>query len=334
MRFVESAPKRLVDTKEMPKTEWLEWRRKGITGTDTAAIFGMNEYKSPYQCYQDKLGLLPEVEDNNRMRFGRDFEAIVAKWFSEDTGFKVENRHAIFQSAEFPWMLANIDRWIVGQKAILECKTAFYMFQKEKWGPDGSDEVPDEYLFQIYHYMIVFGVRVGYLSVVFTDTKESRNYKFDLNEDLAEQIIDGTREFWHNNVLAKIEPDLSTMEDVVSKYPSNTEAALVASAPMLELCKAHEINRQEIKEMEASQDKLKVEIGTFIGNHRELLVDENGKVLAAFSTPKPREMVSASKLKKLSPEIYEDVSYLSDPKRTVGMRWQTLKNMVNQNDEV
>ena len=153
-----------------------------------------------------------------------------------------------------------------------------------------------------------------------------------MNEDLAEQIIDGTREFWHNNVLPKIEPDLSTMEDVVSKYPTNTEAALVASEPMLELCKAHEINRQEIKEMEASQTKLKVEIGTFIGNHRELLVDENGKVLAAFTTPKPREMVSAPKLKKLSPEIYQDVSYLSEPKRTVGMRWQTLKGMVNQDE--
>jgi len=330
MRFVESAPKRLVDTKEMPKSEWLEWRRKGVTGTDTAAIFGMNQYKSPYQCYQDKLGLLPEIEDNNRMRFGRDFEDVVAKWFVEETGFKVQRENAIFQAAEFPWMLANIDRRVLLEKAILECKTALYMFQKDKWGPAGSDEVPDEYLFQVYAYMIVFGVRTGYLAVIFTDTKEFRHYKFDLNEELAEQIIDGTREFWHNNVLAKIEPDLSTMEDVVSKYPTNNGAALVASEPMLELCKAHEINRQEIKEMEASQTKLKVEIGTFIGNHRELLVDVDGKVLAAFTTPKPREMVSIPKLKKLSPEIYGDVSYLSEPKRTVTPRWQTLKNMVEE----
>jgi len=332
MKFVEKAPIRLVDTKDMPKSDWLDWRRKGVTGTDVAAIFGMSQYKSPYQCYQDKLGLLPEIEDNNRMRFGRDFEDTVAKWFAEDNGFKVENRYAIYQSAAFPWMLANIDRWIVGERAILECKTATYMFQKEKWGPSGSDEVPDEHLFQVYHYMIVFGVRTAHLAVVFTDTKEARYYKFELNEDLAEQIIDGTKDFWENNVLAKVEPDLETMEDVISKYPADTKAALVADDDAKALCIQHEIQRQKKKECEDVMEDLKVEIGKVLGEHKELLVDKDGKALAAFSTAKPRRMVKASTLKQLSPDIYDEVSYLTDPKRSVGLKWQTLKHMVDQDD--
>lgn len=333
MKFIEKPPIRMVETKDMSKDEWLDHRRKGVTGTDVSAIFGMNQYKSAYQCYQDKLGLLPEIEDNNRMRMGRDMEDVVAKWFVEDTGFRVENRYAIFQSAQFPWMLANIDRWIVGQKAVLECKTAMYMFQKEQWGESGTDEVPDSYLFQIYHYMIVFGVRTGYLAVIFTDTKEFRVYKFNLNEDLAQQIIDGTMDFWHENVLAKVEPDLVTMEDVISKYPNDTKASLVADDGTLQLCLAHERQRQLKKDCEDVMEDLKIEIGKVIGEHRELLVDKDGKALAAFTTGKPREMVKASKLKQLSPDIFAEVSYFSEPKRSVGMRWQTLKGMVNQDED-
>lgn len=330
MKFIEKAPNRLVDTKDMPKSEWLDWRRQGVTGTDVAAIFSMSQYKSPYQCYQDKLGLLPEIDDNNRMRFGRDFEDTVAKWFSEDMGFKVQNRYGIYQSAMYPWMLANIDRWIVGEKAILECKTAFYMFQKDKWGPSGSDEVPDEHLFQVYHYMIVFGVRTAHLAVVFTDTKEARYYKFELNEDLAEQIIDGTREFWFDHVLAKVEPELETMEDVISKYPKDTKASLVADEDTLADCIEHERLRQASKNIADRQEELKIKIGKVIGEHRELLVDKEGKALAAFATAKPRTFINKNTLMKIAPEAYETSKYLSEPKRSVGLRWQTLKGMVNK----
>lgn len=333
MKFVEKAPIRLVDTKDMPKDEWLDWRRKGVTGTDTSAIFGMNQYKSAYQCYQDKLGLLPQIEDNNRMRMGRDMEDVVAKWFSEDTGFKVQNRYAIYQSAMYPWMLANIDRWIVGEKAILECKTAMYMFQKEKWGESGTDEVPDDYLFQVYHYMIVFGVRIGYLAVIFTDTKEFRVYRFELNEALAEQIIEGTRDFWEGNVLGGVHPDLVTMEDVISKYPKDTKASLVADDDTLAMCLQHEKLRQNSKIIEDDMAELKIQIGKTIGEHRELLVDKEGKALAAFTTSKPRTMINAKSLQKLAPETYETVKYLTDPKRSVALRWQTLKSMVNQDEE-
>jgi putative phage-type endonuclease len=327
--FIQKPPTRLVDTKDMTKAEWLDWRRRGIGGSDVAAIFGMNPYKSAYQCYQDKLGLLPEITDNNRMRFGRDFEDVVAKWFGEETGFKIENRYAIFQHGTYPWMLANIDRWIIGEKAVLECKTAMYMFQKEQWGETGTDEVPIAYLFQIYHYMIVFGVRTGYLAVIFTDTKEFRHYKFTLDEELAEHIITHTRDFWFENVVRKIEPAIVDMDDVISKYPNDTKASLVADDATKELCLEHERLRQQAKDIEKQQEAIKVKVGLTVGEHRELLVNDQGKTLAAFTTPKGRTTIDGNKLLALSPEIHKEVSRVSEPERSVKMRWQTLKNMVD-----
>ena len=36
---------KLVSTREMPREEWLSWRRKGIGGSDAASILGLNPYR-------------------------------------------------------------------------------------------------------------------------------------------------------------------------------------------------------------------------------------------------------------------------------------------------
>ena len=328
MKFIESTPNRLVETKDMDKQEWLRWRRSGITGTDVAAIFGMSPYKTAYQVYRDKLGLLPDLEDNNTLRLGRDMEGIVAKWFSEETGFKLENRYAIYQHAHFDWMLANIDRWIVGENAIFEAKIATYNNQAHQWGASGTDLVPPYYLFQVYMYMIVFGIRNAYLAVIFTDTRDFRWYHFELDETLANQIIEETYNFWFGHVMPETEPVIMTFDDVLLKYPEENRGAMVANDRVRELCIEHEAGRQLIKELRQRQDEIKVSIGRAMGGYRDLLVDKQGKALAAFATPNPREQVNIELLKEKYPEAANETIYASDPKRSLSLRWQNLKQMV------
>ena len=66
------------NTKDMPREQWLEARRKGIGGSDAAAILGMSHYSTPYSVFAEKMGALPEKEDSEAMRQGRDLEAYVA----------------------------------------------------------------------------------------------------------------------------------------------------------------------------------------------------------------------------------------------------------------
>lgn len=46
----------LVSTKDMERNQWLEWRKKGIGGSDVAAIAGLNKYKSPVGVWLEKTG--------------------------------------------------------------------------------------------------------------------------------------------------------------------------------------------------------------------------------------------------------------------------------------
>lgn len=113
--------KNLISTREMSHEKWLEYRKKGIGGSDAGAICGLNPYVSLVTVWADKKSKIPPKPDNEAMRQGRDFEDIVAKRFCEETGKKVRRCNYIIQHDEYPFMLANVDRLVVGETAGLEC---------------------------------------------------------------------------------------------------------------------------------------------------------------------------------------------------------------------
>lgn len=93
-----------------------EIAKEGIGGSDAGAICGLNPYASPMSVYQDKTS--PEItgQDNEAMRQGRDLENYVAQRFMEATGLKVRRSNVMYKSEEFPFMLADVDRMVVGEE--------------------------------------------------------------------------------------------------------------------------------------------------------------------------------------------------------------------------
>ena len=111
-------------TSKDDQEEWLRIRKRYLTGTDAGAVCGMNPYKSAIQVYLDKTTPDIELEDNEAMRLGRDMEDYVAERFMEATRKKVRRSNAMYVSDRYPFMMANVDRLVVGENAGLECKTA------------------------------------------------------------------------------------------------------------------------------------------------------------------------------------------------------------------
>lgn len=77
---------KLVSTLNMEHSTWLKYRRKGVGGSDAGSICGLNPYSTAIAVFQDKVQQLPEKEDNESMRQGRDLEEYVARRFMEETG--------------------------------------------------------------------------------------------------------------------------------------------------------------------------------------------------------------------------------------------------------
>lgn len=192
---------RFADTRDMSHSAWLEARRAGIGGSDAAAILGASPWATPLSVWADKQGLTEEKPDTIAMRFGRDAEEIVARWFAEDTGKTVAHCNAILQHPAHPFMLANIDRQIRGERAGLECKTTSAYNRTDFEG--GS--IPPYYYWQCMHYLAVTGWERWYLAVLHGN---SAFYHFEIprNEEHVQRLIAAETAFWNEHVLPAVPP--------------------------------------------------------------------------------------------------------------------------------
>ena len=136
----------LVDTENLPRDEWLEWRRKGIGGSDAATIIGVSPFSTARDLYYDKLNIVSAVDEENnwvQKEIGHLLEDLVAKIFSKKTGYPVYQVKKMFYHPLYPYMLADVDYFVRlpdGKTAILEIKTTNYN-ATGKWWLDGKEAV-------------------------------------------------------------------------------------------------------------------------------------------------------------------------------------------------
>ncbi|MFR5264561.1 YqaJ viral recombinase family protein [Clostridium sp.] len=174
------------------KLLWLKERQKGIGGSDVGAILGINKWKTPFQVYLEKTEEITEVKEQSEAAYWGDmFEDVVAKEFAKVTGKKVRRDTRHFEHPKYKFMVANIDRRVVGENAVLECKTANQYLAKEWEG----DEIPASYLCQVQHYLAVTGAEKGYIAVLIGGQKFMWK-EVQRDEELIEIIINAEKEFW------------------------------------------------------------------------------------------------------------------------------------------
>ena len=134
---------------------------------------------------------------------GNQLEDMVAKEFTNRTGKKVRKRNFMFSHPEYPFIIGNIDREVVGEKALLECKTCSSYVAKEWEG----EEIPPSYLIQVQHYLAVTGYEKGYIAVLIGGQKFVWK-EIQRDEELIQIIIEAERNFWANHIEKKVPPAL------------------------------------------------------------------------------------------------------------------------------
>jgi len=122
----------LVKTREMSREEWLRTRKKGIGGSDASVVLGFNPWKSPFELYIEKTSDDIRELDSEAVYWGTVLEDVIAEEFTRRTGKKVRRQNKVFIHPEYDFMIANIDRDVVGEKALLECKTTS-AFNADAW---------------------------------------------------------------------------------------------------------------------------------------------------------------------------------------------------------
>jgi putative phage-type endonuclease len=290
---------RLVNTKNMSYEEWLEWRKKGIGGSDAATVAGLNPWRSPINVYLDKTTDQPPQEDNERMRVGRDLEDYVAKRFEEATGARVRRENYLLQHPEHEFMLANLDRVLIGENAFLECKTTG-SYSKSEW----EEGIPLHYELQCLHYMAVCGFDYGYIACLIGNEKFIY-HKIERDEETINNLIAIEKDFWERYILGDEvpEPDGSNAYTEVIKKMYHT--SIVESIELNDSF-SEKFNRRDelekyIKAMEQEKKQIDQEIQLEM---KECEVAVLGDRKVTWKT-QSRDTVDSKRLKEEEPEIYK-----------------------------
>jgi len=292
----------LAKTDGISREKWLELRKKGLGGSDVGSICGLNKWKSPIAVYLDKVGELPNEDiESEAAYWGTVMEDTVAKEFEKRTGKKVRRKNFILQHKEYPWMLANLDRVIVGENALLECKTA----SAYKDGDWKDDVIPESYLLQVQHYLAITGCEKGYIAALIGGNKFVWK-EIQRDEEIIEYLINIEKDFWENHIEIKNPPVIDGSEASIKvlnmMYPeaTNTEEMLLDYEAAELISRRNELKEEATKvkeEISECENKIK----NMIGNHEKAVVDT---YKVAWKNVNSNRLDSKS-LKKDHPDIYQ-----------------------------
>ncbi|NCC98024.1 MAG: hypothetical protein EOM02_14455, partial [Synergistales bacterium] len=220
----QTKPNVLFSTADMSREEWLEKRKMGIGGSDAAKIIGISPYGGPLSVFMDKKGMLASSDsDSEAAYWGTTLEEVVALEFSKRTDIKVRKQNKMFQHPEYPWMIANVDRVIVGENKGLECKTASAYLDK-LW--DG-DELPDIYYAQIQHYIEVMGWDSCWVAALIGGQKFV--YKeVQRDEAFIKILVEAERAFWLNHMETDEAPDIIPSDPANQLFPKQEDDDVIS----------------------------------------------------------------------------------------------------------
>ncbi|WP_151721027.1 YqaJ viral recombinase family nuclease [Acinetobacter ursingii] len=292
-------------------------RKKGIGGSDVAAILGLSKYKSPYQLWLSKTNRdNGDDEQSEPAYWGNQLEDIVAKEFAKRQGVKIQRVNQQIIHPEFNWMIANIDRAVINPEIsgnvrfkdgrlttdqLLECKTANQYLAK-LWGDEYTEAVPDYYLTQCQWYMGVTRTELCSLAVLIGGQK-FRTYQIKFDEELFAMLRAECSAFWHSNVLADVPPPPSTFDDVLHRWSKhNPDTSIKADNELLGLVDEYQDWQKDVKGAEKHLEQLKVAICTRLAD-KEMIIDGD-KRIATFKYQE-RITLDSKALKAAHPEIWQ-----------------------------
>ncbi len=155
------------------ESEWLQLRVFDVTSTESPALFGLSPWMTAFELWhQKKAAQVVQIDENERMSWGKALEQSIAKMVSKRYGVKIR-RLSAYMRCENVRMGASFDYEIVGAEAgevddtvlqnlytehgpgVLEIKNVDRSVFAANWNTNGEPAAPDHIEIQVQHQLQV-----------------------------------------------------------------------------------------------------------------------------------------------------------------------------------
>ena len=197
-------------------------RSTGLGGSEVAALLGWSPWGTALDVYERKLGILPELETSERMRWGQLLERSIADGYAERIGCVVHHNSQMLRHPEHPWMTGTPDGFAFtegmqnpkrvvahwahahGQLHLPEAAWGYDIknsgwLNREEYGTEGTDAMPHHYKAQLAWYGMLTGIERWDL-VVLEKGNKLRIWRYLRDQALEQEMFEAARTFWHDHV--------------------------------------------------------------------------------------------------------------------------------------
>jgi len=249
----------------LDRAEFLARRKSGIGGSDVAAVLGLSRWRSPLDVWRDKVSEEPpRDEQNDVLALASYLEEYTAQKYAAVTGYKLRRRNSLLVASDYPFLIGDIDREILGDSrglGLWEGKAlSRYAFNRvELYG------LPDDYTLQTQHYFHCGNGRYKWGVVAILCRESGRLLYFEIapNSELYAEVKPKLVEFWHM-VETRTMPPESTLPPLPDppKYNGKIED-FNADASLAGLLKEYD----EVAAMQKDADELAAGVKKRIADH-------------------------------------------------------------------
>lgn len=254
----------------------LERRRGGLGGSDAPKVFNIG-YGSKYALWAEKFYGRPLNKMTSFQQRGHDLEPLVAAKVAERHGLDELVEGGWRDHPEHGWLFANTDYETDGGATLVECKVSDWRWKGHDWGDDGDPNGLPLYIdVQVHHQLEVARAERAIVGVLFADTWDCRTYEIKPDRDIEARIVDAEHQFWHDNVLAGVAPELgdpmSTWEALrlLTEEPGTSTELPTSAVALVDEYLAVKADRLTA---EKTEKRLRAELAAVMGDNETGFID-------------------------------------------------------------
>lgn len=272
----------------------LERRSRGLGSSDAAVALGLVPQKSNQRLFLEKRGEI-EPEDLSKnwpVRLGSKLEPIVAELFEEETGKRLYRVNNTIEHPRLPFMVANIDRRVVGEKKLAEIKTAgHWAAQSDEWGDEFTSAVPFKYGVQVQHQLACLpDYESGYVPLLVAG-QHFKLYEIQRDEEIIGMLEAFLTKFW-DDLLNGIPPKPMNLAQAQERWPKSVGRSILATDEIAKAVRELKMTSATIKELERDEKRLKGEIAIFMEDADTLMSPDGSTTLLTNKLQTRAEFVS------------------------------------------
>ena len=291
------------------REQWLKDRTTGIGGSDASVILGTNPWKSRIELWTEKTtGIVKEDDNNPNFLWGKLLEPVIANQYQEETGRVVIPYTKQIKSKEYPFMNANVDRFLHDYEdvsknglGVLEIKTKGAFINWE------DNEIPIYYYAQIQHYLSVTERKWASFCAFDLGRKNLIIKDVERDDKFIENLIEEEKKFWNlvvNKVPPEIEKTVACEAFLKETYKKSEPVIIDISSNQVASAYAEQLHNMNIEKKNLKE--IELECKTFFMN----LMKNVKKVIGinysiTWKNDKDSVEFDKEKFKNDNPSLYE-----------------------------